>query len=257
MWATTNPEIDPETGLRNQPAKSSAIGRALMSSDFNNFAPRVGLAYQVTRQYRCARGVAASYYNSTFVQELQDLRKFWPFTVQQVFAPNTGIRPELSDYRNGPRSATPPQSEAGRKIRRTGRRTRTNGTSRFSSNCWTIFRSRSATSVHSNQKQVGYTAINSRSPRSRTGSAEARYCRISGTSMADPTVSAPTTIPFRSRAKTLLERVSVQYELYVGRGDGRSVLASRVEIAEPLQYSRRLWARLDRPEPRLQSRVCV
>jgi hypothetical protein len=30
------------------------------------------------------------FYNSTFVQELQDLRKFWPFTVQQVFSPNRG-----------------------------------------------------------------------------------------------------------------------------------------------------------------------
>ncbi len=30
------------------------------------------------------------FYNSTFVQELQDLRKFWPFTIQQVFSPNRG-----------------------------------------------------------------------------------------------------------------------------------------------------------------------
>ncbi len=101
MWATTNPEIDPETGLRNQPAKQLGFGRALMNSDYNNFAPRVGLAYQVDRKtvVRAAYGI---FYNSTFVQELQDMRKFWPFTVQQVFTPNTDRYPDLSITDAGP-----------------------------------------------------------------------------------------------------------------------------------------------------------
>jgi hypothetical protein len=48
------------------------------------------------------RGAYGIFYNSTFVQELQDLRKFWPFTVQQVFTPNTGPRPDLSITDEGP-----------------------------------------------------------------------------------------------------------------------------------------------------------
>lgn len=101
MWAATNPEIDPDTGLRDQPAKQLGFGRALMQSDYNNLAPRVGLAWTVTGKtvVRAAYGV---FFNSTFVQELQDLRKFWPFTVQQVFTPNTGLRPELSITDEGP-----------------------------------------------------------------------------------------------------------------------------------------------------------
>lgn len=101
LWATTNPEIDPETGLRNQPAKRERFGRALMQSDYNNFAPRFGFAYQAMPR-TVIRGAYGIFYNSTFVQELQDLRKFWPFTVQQVFTPNTGPRPDLSITDEGP-----------------------------------------------------------------------------------------------------------------------------------------------------------
>ncbi len=101
LWAGTNPEIDPETGLRNQPPKTEGFGRALMQNDYNNFAPRFGFAYQATRR-TVVRGAYGIFYNSTFVQELQDLRKFWPFTVQQVFTPNTGVRPDLSITDAGP-----------------------------------------------------------------------------------------------------------------------------------------------------------
>jgi hypothetical protein len=101
MWASTNPEIDPETGLRNQPAKQLGYGRALMQSDYNNFAPRLGIAYQVNNKMVVRTGYGM-FYNSTFVQELQDLRKFWPFTIQQVFTPNTGVRPDLSITDAGP-----------------------------------------------------------------------------------------------------------------------------------------------------------
>ena len=31
MWATTNPEVDPETGQRNQPAKQLGFGRCGMA----------------------------------------------------------------------------------------------------------------------------------------------------------------------------------------------------------------------------------
>lgn len=101
MWASTNPEIDPETGRRNEPAKQMGFGRALMQSDYNNFAPRIGLAYQVTNKM-VVRSAYGMFYNSTFVQELQDLRKFWPFTVQQVFTPNTALVPDLAITDGGP-----------------------------------------------------------------------------------------------------------------------------------------------------------
>jgi hypothetical protein len=101
LWATTNPEIDPDTGQRNEPAKRGGFGRALKQSNYHDFAPRIGLAYQANRKTVLRAGYGL-FYNSTFVQELQDLRKFWPFTVQQVFTPNTGQVPDLSITDAGP-----------------------------------------------------------------------------------------------------------------------------------------------------------
>jgi len=89
MWATTNPEPDPKTGKVNSPASTFGFGRALVQSDYNDFGPRLGVAYKLG-QKTVVRSGFGMFYNSTFVQELQDLRKFWPFTVQQVFSPNRG-----------------------------------------------------------------------------------------------------------------------------------------------------------------------
>jgi hypothetical protein len=89
MWATTNPEIDPVSGRRNEPARTFGFGRSLIQSDYNDFAPRIGLAYKLGSKTVIRSGFGV-FYNSTFVQELQDLRKFWPFTIQQVFSPNRG-----------------------------------------------------------------------------------------------------------------------------------------------------------------------
>jgi hypothetical protein len=89
LWATTNPQPNPDTGELNSPARQDNYGRALVRSDKNDFAPRLGLAYKLNDK-TVIRAGAGMFYNSTFVQELQDLRKFWPFTVQQVFSPNRG-----------------------------------------------------------------------------------------------------------------------------------------------------------------------
>ena len=72
-----------------------------MRNNYLDFAPRVGFAYQLTNKtvIRSAYGI---FYNSTFVQELQDMRKFWPYTIQQNFSANQGVRPDLLDYRSGP-----------------------------------------------------------------------------------------------------------------------------------------------------------
>ncbi len=90
LWATTNPEPDPTTGRRNEPAKTGGFGRALVQTDYNDFAPRLGVAYKLGSRTVIRSGFGM-FYNSTFVQELQDLRKFWPFTIQQVFSPNRGV----------------------------------------------------------------------------------------------------------------------------------------------------------------------
>jgi hypothetical protein len=163
LWATTNPEIDPETGQRNQPAKQLGFGRALMNSDYNNFAPRIGLAWQVTNRMVVRAGVG-TFYNSTFVQELQDLRKFWPFTVQQVFVANTGVRPDLPITGAGPSFSNTaaiggwPQNPENRTPY---------------SNQWNLFVQQQLLADMSlevgyvgasNRKQVGYTAINSAHP---------------------------------------------------------------------------------------------
>jgi outer membrane receptor protein involved in Fe transport len=90
MWASTNPEVDPVTGNRNEPARTFGFGRSLIQNDYNDFAPRIGLAYKLGSRTVIRAGYGI-YFNSTFVQELQDLRKFWPFTIQQVFSPNRGV----------------------------------------------------------------------------------------------------------------------------------------------------------------------
>jgi hypothetical protein len=101
LWATTNPEVDPATGVAGEPAHTGGYGPSLMRNNYLDFAPRIGLAYQLTSKtvIRAAYGI---FYNSTFVQELQDMRKFWPYTIQQNFSANQGVRPDLLITDPGP-----------------------------------------------------------------------------------------------------------------------------------------------------------
>ncbi|MCU1261906.1 MAG: Cna domain protein, partial [Bryobacterales bacterium] len=101
LWAGTNPEVDPATGVAGEPAHTGGYGKALMRNNGLDFAPRVGLAYQIDNKtvIRSAYGI---FYNSTFVQELQDMRKFWPYTIQQNFSANQGVLPDLSITDPGP-----------------------------------------------------------------------------------------------------------------------------------------------------------
>ena len=98
MWAAENPQPAPPSGrvpsdlstfTTGLPANTAGWGRALVGSDRTDIAPRIGVAYQANDKTVIRTGFGI-FYNSTFVQELQDLRKFWPFTVQQVFSPNRG-----------------------------------------------------------------------------------------------------------------------------------------------------------------------
>jgi hypothetical protein len=84
-----------------EPAHTGGYGRSLMRNNYLDFAPRVGLAYQINNKtvVRSAYGI---FYNSTFVQELQDMRKFWPYTIQQNFSANQGVVPDLKITDPGP-----------------------------------------------------------------------------------------------------------------------------------------------------------
>lgn len=163
MWASTNPEMDPDTGQRNAPAKQLGYGRALKRSNYKDFAPRIGLAYQANSKTVIRAGYGI-FYNSTFVQELQDLRKFWPFTVQQVFTANTGLRPDLAITDSGPSFSNTaaiggwPQNPENRTPY---------------SQQWNLFVQRQLMDDVSlevgyvgagNKRQIGYTAINSARP---------------------------------------------------------------------------------------------
>lgn len=101
MWAGVNPEPSPYTGKTNEPPRTLGFGRALQQANKRDFAPRFGIAWQVDRKtvVRTAYGI---FYNTTFVQELQDKRKFWPYTIQQLISSNTGTIPDLLITDAGP-----------------------------------------------------------------------------------------------------------------------------------------------------------
>jgi hypothetical protein len=101
MWAGVNPLTDPVTGKAGLPAKTLGYGRSLMRSDLNNFAPRLGIAYQVTRK-TVLRAGAGIFFNSTFMQEINDLRKFWPYLPQQEISYNRGAQPDFKITDKGP-----------------------------------------------------------------------------------------------------------------------------------------------------------
>jgi hypothetical protein len=81
------------------------FGRALQRPDRNDFAPRVGFAYQATSKM-VVRGAFGMFYNSTFFQELLDKRKFYPYIPQQNFTANTGVVPDILITDDGPPYAT-------------------------------------------------------------------------------------------------------------------------------------------------------
>ncbi len=101
MWAGVNPLPDPKTGQVNSPPQTFGYGRSLMKNDMNNWAPRLGLAYQLTQRTVLRAGIGM-FYNSTFMQEINDLRKFWPYLPQQEISPNTGGVLDLRINEPGP-----------------------------------------------------------------------------------------------------------------------------------------------------------
>ena len=101
MWAGVNPLTNPYTGTVGDPPNQLGYGKNLMQNDWNDFAPRVGLAYQVNSKTVIRAGFGM-YYNSTFMQESQDMRKFWPYLPQQRISPNRGVDMEFIITDAGP-----------------------------------------------------------------------------------------------------------------------------------------------------------
>jgi hypothetical protein len=86
LWATTNPEEDPETGKRNQPAKQGGFGRSLKKSNYLDFAPRIGLAYQLNGKtvVRAAYGI---FYNSTSCRSFRICASSGPSRYSRCLSP--------------------------------------------------------------------------------------------------------------------------------------------------------------------------
>ncbi len=105
MWAGVNPLPDPVTGVVGEPPRQFGYGRSLMQSRWLNLAPRVGIAWQMNPKTVIRTGFGM-FYDTTFMQELNDLRKFWPYLPQQEFSPNRGAVPDLSISDVGPAFAS-------------------------------------------------------------------------------------------------------------------------------------------------------
>jgi hypothetical protein len=135
MWAGVNPLPDPATGQLNSPPKQFGYGRSLMRSDYNNFAPRIGFAFQLNPK-TVIRAGAGIFYNSTFMQEINDLRKFWPYLPQQEISFNRVAKPDFASRTRARVSAARRRSVVGRRIRRTAHPIRPNGTCSSNANCF-------------------------------------------------------------------------------------------------------------------------
>lgn len=101
MWAGVNPLPDPVTGQTNLPPQTFGYGQSLMANDYNNWAPRFGIAWQLNQNTVIRAGVGV-FFNTTFMQEINDLRKFWPYLPQQEISYNRGATPDFSITDQGP-----------------------------------------------------------------------------------------------------------------------------------------------------------
>ena len=101
LWAGVNPLPDQVTGVVGDPPNRAGFGRALQVTDYNNWAPRIGLAYS-PRESWVIRAGAGVYYNTTFFQESQDKSGFYPYNSQQNFTTNSSLLPDLKIEDAGP-----------------------------------------------------------------------------------------------------------------------------------------------------------
>jgi hypothetical protein len=101
LWAGTNPLPDPVTGVIGDPPNRAGFGRALEVTDFNNLAPRTGVAVRLDDRTIVRSGFGV-FYNTTFFQESQDKSGFYPYNSAQSFTANTTLLPTLQLEDRGP-----------------------------------------------------------------------------------------------------------------------------------------------------------
>jgi len=94
IWAGVNP-------LTNAGPNQEGFGPGLQKTEYTDFAPRVGIAYQLDSKTVIRSGFGF-FYNSSFVQEFQDRLKLPPYILQEVFTTNTGTTPDLTLTTAGP-----------------------------------------------------------------------------------------------------------------------------------------------------------
>jgi hypothetical protein len=104
-WAGPNP-------VTGQPANAP---RSLMNPDYRNFAPRLGLAYQLTPN-TVIRAGGGYFYNADYAWAGQGARGQWPYAISQsINSVNTGVPtlPIASFFPNVdfPQPGTPPSEE--------------------------------------------------------------------------------------------------------------------------------------------------
>jgi hypothetical protein len=94
IWAGKNP-------ITGAGPNQQGFGRGLQRSEFLDFAPRVGMAYQLNQKtvFRAGFGL---FFNSSFAQEFGDRLKMTPYILQELFTTNTGTVPDLTLTSPGP-----------------------------------------------------------------------------------------------------------------------------------------------------------
>lgn len=101
LWAGVNPLPDPVTGATNEGPNRAGFGRGLQQTRYENFMPRIGLAYFLGRR-SVVRAGYGFYDNTTAFQEVQDERKFYPYNFDQTLQVNNGTVPDTTLRSTGP-----------------------------------------------------------------------------------------------------------------------------------------------------------
>ena len=220
--------------MAGEPAHTGGYGRALMRNNYLDFAPRVGLAYQLNRKtvVRSAYGI---FYNSTFVQELQDMRKFWPYTIQQNFSANQGVLPDLKITDPGPSFQN--TSAIG------GWPQNPNNRTPYSEQ-WNLTVQRQLMDDMTldvgyvgnvNKKQVGYDPINSAvTPASRTDSAAAPAAGFRRPRRRQQQIQLAVQLDAREPGEAIQQGAATERQLHLGPRHDQQLVAGRGDRPEPV-----------------------
>ena len=83
VWAGNNPLTGQGPNIR----------RGIVDPDFNNFAPRLGLAYQVTPRTTVRSGFGV-FYAANYLWEIQGVRGSWPYAISETFSSENATLPD-------------------------------------------------------------------------------------------------------------------------------------------------------------------